>query len=174
VAGAIHSLKGQLSILEVFAIWKSERNRDFKIFIAGSINDDEYYNKMKTFIADNQLTNHIIFEGFVEDMEDYYSRLDVLICGSRSEAFGRVVIESMLRGIFVIARNIGGVPEIIEHGKYGLLYNTDKELLNCIDWYYENKCKAQEIKQNAFNMVKERFSLELYSNQMMEILLQKN
>jgi glycosyltransferase involved in cell wall biosynthesis len=105
-------------------------------------------------------------------MESFYNCIDVLICGSLSEAFGRVIIESMIRRVLVIARNVGGVPEIIEHGKHGLLYNDEKELSNWINWCYDNACKIEEIKQNAFEMVNERFSIKRYQQRTMEILLQ--
>jgi len=41
---------------------------------------------------------------------------------SRAEAFGRVTIEAMLMGKPIVAAAGGATPEIIEHGRSGLLY----------------------------------------------------
>jgi glycosyltransferase involved in cell wall biosynthesis len=47
--------------------------------------------------------------------------LDILLLPSREEPFGRALIEAMSLGVPVLATNVGGPPEIIEHGREGLL-----------------------------------------------------
>jgi glycosyltransferase involved in cell wall biosynthesis len=51
-------------------------------------------------------------------------RLDeatLLVLPSRSEGFGRVIIESFTRGRPVVATRVGGIPDLVENGVSGLL-----------------------------------------------------
>ena len=46
---------------------------------------------------------------------------DVLLLPSELESFGLVALEAMASEVIPIATNVGGVPEVIEHGKSGFL-----------------------------------------------------
>ena len=59
--------------------------------------------------------------GFVEEIHDAMSGLDVLWHPARSEGLGTAVIDAMALGIPPIAFAVGGLPEVIEDGKSGLL-----------------------------------------------------
>jgi glycosyltransferase involved in cell wall biosynthesis len=59
--------------------------------------------------------------GFVEEIHDAVSGLDVLWHPARSEGLGTSVIDAMALGIPPIAFAVGGLPEVIEDGKSGLL-----------------------------------------------------
>jgi glycosyltransferase involved in cell wall biosynthesis len=49
---------------------------------------------------------------------------DVLVLTTHVETFGLVLVEAMMLGIPVIGSNAGGVLEIIDHEKTGLLFKT--------------------------------------------------
>jgi glycosyltransferase involved in cell wall biosynthesis len=59
--------------------------------------------------------------GFVEEIHDAVSGIDVLWHPARSEGLGTSVIDAMALGIPPIAFAVGGLPEVIEDGKSGLL-----------------------------------------------------
>jgi glycosyltransferase involved in cell wall biosynthesis len=59
--------------------------------------------------------------GFVEEIHDAVSGLDVLWHPARSEGLGTAVIDAMALGVPPIAFAVGGLPEVIEDGKSGLL-----------------------------------------------------
>jgi glycosyltransferase involved in cell wall biosynthesis len=59
--------------------------------------------------------------GFVEEIHDAIAGLDVLWHPARSEGLGTSVIDAMALGIPPIAFAVGGLPEVIEDGKSGLL-----------------------------------------------------
>ncbi len=68
-----------------------------------------------------RLNSRVHFLGFREDMDRLYAAADVLLLPSEHEPFGLVILEAMAAGVPVVASRSGGIPEIIEHGKSGLL-----------------------------------------------------
>lgn len=60
-----------------------------------------------------------------EKLVDIYRRAGAVVLNSVEEGFGAVLVEAMLCGTPVIGANSGGIPDIIEHGKSGLLVPPD-------------------------------------------------
>ena len=70
-----------------------------------------------------------------------YSAADVMVVPSRSEAFGQTALEAQICGIPVVAFNIGGLPDIVDHKKTGYLakaFNTE-DLANGIMWVLKQR-----------------------------------
>lgn len=63
------------------------------------------------------------FLGRVEDarLRSLYAGADVFVAPSRYESFGLVLLEAMMFGVAVVASDVGGMPEIVEDGRSGLL-----------------------------------------------------
>jgi glycosyltransferase involved in cell wall biosynthesis len=72
-------------------------------------------------------SENIIFAGQRSDVYDIISACDVTAVPSLSEAFGRVIIEAMACGKPVVGSNVGGIPEIIEDGRTGILVQPKDE-----------------------------------------------
>ncbi len=72
--------------------------------------------------AELGVEDSVIFLGSRPDGARYFNRADVAVLMSRqSEAFGFVLLEAMSRSKPVLASNIGGIPEVVDNGKTGLL-----------------------------------------------------
>ena len=67
------------------------------------------------------LTEHVQFLGHMQDVQDAFSRMDVLIVPSLSEAFSLVTVEGMVMQLPVVGSRIGGIAEIVVAGETGLL-----------------------------------------------------
>ncbi|RMD56674.1 MAG: glycogen synthase [Nitrospirae bacterium] len=57
---------------------------------------------------------------------ELYSNASVFCCPSIYEPFGIINLEAMACGVPVVASKIGGIPEIIEHGKTGYLVELEQ------------------------------------------------
>ena len=64
---------------------------------------------------------NVTFPGFVQDRAAFFASLDLFVMPSRSEAWGLAALEAMAHGVPVIASDIGGLREIVEHGRSGWL-----------------------------------------------------
>ena len=57
------------------------------------------------------------------ELEATFAAADVFVLPSVHEPFGIVALEAMARGIPLIASNVGGLPDFVEDGKNGMLFN---------------------------------------------------
>ncbi|MGO4109168.1 glycosyltransferase family 4 protein [Paenibacillus sp. YAF4_2] len=124
--------------------------------------ENERYLEELHQLADQLKVKHYIrFTGFREDVDEICCASDLLLLCSENEPFGRVIIEAMAQGTPVIATNGGGVTEIIQHGRNGLLYSTGQilELVQCIKDLQRMEPLRRLISDNAIDRIKERFSI---------------
>ena len=68
------------------------------------------------------LSQKVTFCGYQSNIPVVLAATDVMLLPSHREPLGLSIIEAMLSNVPVIATNAGGVPEIITHGKDGLLF----------------------------------------------------
>lgn len=72
------------------------------------------------------LGRQLVFAGACEDVREVLADLDVVVHPpSQPEPFGRVLIEAMAMGRPVVASRVGGIPEVVEEGKTGVLVPPD-------------------------------------------------
>jgi glycosyltransferase involved in cell wall biosynthesis len=77
--------------------------------------------KLRAQVEALGLTGRVHFLGYMPDVQSAFHRMDVLVVPSLSDAFPLVTIEAMVMGLPVVASRTGGLPEIVLHGKTGLL-----------------------------------------------------
>ena len=65
--------------------------------------------------------NDVIFLGKREQVYETLGISDVLLMPSELESFGLAALEAMASEVVPITTNVGGVPEVVEHGKSGFL-----------------------------------------------------
>ncbi|MCK4726720.1 MAG: glycosyltransferase [Anaerolineales bacterium] len=69
--------------------------------------------------------NLVSFLGFIPNASTVLSEFDILVQPSIREPLGNSIIEAGLNGCPVVASNVDGCPEVIEHEKTGLLVNCN-------------------------------------------------
>jgi glycosyltransferase involved in cell wall biosynthesis len=98
---------------------------DVTLLIAGRTDSsyESYLSFIKRLINENKLGESVVFLGSVpyDDMPVLYQNVDIVVIPSLAEARSLAAQEAMACGKPVIATNVGGLPEIIEDKKNGLL-----------------------------------------------------
>ena len=95
-----------------------------------------------------------------------YSAADVTVAPSMQENLSNTVMESLSCGTPVVAFNIGGMPDMIDHQINGYLakpFETD-DLAGGIMWVLENKDRHDMLSQRARQSAVERFALKTVAN----------
>ncbi|MBU1049860.1 N-acetyl-alpha-D-glucosaminyl L-malate synthase BshA [Candidatus Bipolaricaulota bacterium] len=67
------------------------------------------------------ILDRIKFIGIVDRVAPLLARADLFLLPSSTESFGLVALEAMASGVPVIASDVGGIPEVVEHGRTGFL-----------------------------------------------------
>jgi glycosyltransferase involved in cell wall biosynthesis len=121
IVGALDPGKGQLKAVLYFkSILESYPNSKLNIF---GDKKGNYKNKILKLIKKLEIENNVIFHGFVNNQNEIYNQLDVLLMFSRSEGFGRVTAEAMMRGVLVVGYDNAGTSELINNKVTGCLFN---------------------------------------------------
>jgi glycosyltransferase involved in cell wall biosynthesis len=121
-----HKYKGLDYLLRAFATAR-KKNSSLALIIVGTGGLLPYYKKLAGELG----IDAVVFAGMVNDEElpEYYAACDFLILPSidSSEGFGIVLLEAMACGKPVIGSAVGGIVEVVEDGKNGLLISPKKE-----------------------------------------------
>jgi glycosyltransferase involved in cell wall biosynthesis len=95
-----------------------EAGHPFHFVIAG---DGAEEHRIKSFISKHQLQSRIHLLGFRKDIPALMKSLDLFLITSRTEGLGTIVLEAFAAGVPVVATAAGGIPELVEDQKTGLL-----------------------------------------------------
>lgn len=115
--GRLSPEKGQLPFLQA-ARELVRRYTNLKFVLIG-IGPDRA--ALDQYVSENGLADHVVFAGFREDMLPIYNSLDLVVQSSHTEGMPNVILEALLMQVPVIATDVGGTAEIVEHGRSGVL-----------------------------------------------------
>jgi glycosyltransferase involved in cell wall biosynthesis len=146
--GRINEFKGQYLLIEAMKILK-EKELNLKSFIIGHAMSEEYLVKLKQKVKDYNLEEQVNFVGFTKEPTKFMQACDSVLMTSKNETFGLVTIEAMKAKTAVIGANSGGVIEIIDDKKTGLLFesgNYEDLAFKIEKLYYDSNLKNKIAK----------------------------
>lgn len=159
LVGRIVPSKNQLEALKACAILKRITNSPFHLLIVGT-GQWAYTETLKTFIANNQLSECVTLTGNRNDVPQLLQKCDIGLTTSTCEAFGRVTVEYMMQNLAVIASSTGANPELVRDGHTGLLYELGnaEQLAEKMKLLLENTDLRSTIAHNGKMMARENFN----------------
>lgn len=124
MVGRLADGKGHEVLLEAVV---SMDNFEGSVCIAG---DGPLYDSLTEEIEERGLSGEVFLIGYRDDIPRILAASDALVLPSFREGTPRVITEAMASGLPVVATDIAGIPEQIEHGENGFLIPTgDAEAL---------------------------------------------
>lgn len=107
--------------------------------------------KMEKLSRDLKISKNVNFLGNLKSTKEVLNISDLFILPSSSESFGLAALEALACGVPVISTNRGGIPEVVENGKSGLLSKVGdyKEMGENALRIISNQVTHQKFKANA-------------------------
>lgn len=143
-----------------------------KIRIIGDAPKPQYKEELMLLTRRLGLSHAVEFLGTRYDIPELLSGMSVLAVPSvGEEAFGRVVIEAGACGVPVVATRIGGLVDIIQHEKEGLLVPADdpKMLADAVIRLLKEPALAESLAVSLKRKVEAEFNLELMFQKTLEV-----
>jgi glycosyltransferase involved in cell wall biosynthesis len=162
VRKGFHHLKNALILLEKL---RPELKDRIEIVLFGSSNSDDLKGIPFPFNDAGRISG-------TDKIAQYYSAADLFIAPSEQENLSNSVMESLACGTPVLAFNIGGMPDMINHRKNGYLANdlSPETLLEGLLWFIDlNKDSREVLKKNACTKVINNFSPGFVAGRYQEI-----
>ena len=162
--GRLTPLKGHVYFLKAMA--KVIRLNPFvKIWIIGDAprKKESFKAELEVIARRLGLTNYVEFLGTRQDVPQLLAQTDVVVLSSiMPESFGRVILESQAAGVPVVATKVGGVVEIIDHEKTGLMVEPkDPEAMaKAILKLLNDKKLVQQLTAHAKAKINEKYTLQ--------------
>jgi len=131
-------------------------------------------NYAEWYIGRFGIAENVRLIGLVEKIEELYAESDIIIIPwntSRGPSdYPMVVLEGMAMGKCVVSTPVGGCPELLEHGKAGILAEgfTSEAIASAIKFAIEHPEVRKQVGQRAL-VASERFSLEAVGKQMINL-----
>jgi len=109
-------------------------HKDYETFlkVALALRDDDCFHfvivgegpdrlKLESFIKQHQLASKVTMMGFIPEASLLIKQLDIFLITSKTEGLGSVVLQAFAQEIPVVSSNAGGLVELVDHNKTGLL-----------------------------------------------------
>lgn len=144
---------------------QNQQETSFEFWIIGN---GPLLNKLIHYSKELGIAPHVKFLGFREDIPEILSQLDLLLVTSQNEGLCSTILQSMAAQVPVIAKNVGGIQEIIQHKKTGLLAENDSELVKYALQLHNNPVFAKTLTQSALKFI-QAYDLSIYTEKMLAI-----
>ena len=165
IIGRLVAIKNHQMFLDIIEKVNQKTRKKVVYFIVGdgeeSDNIQESIKPLKEKGMDIRMTS------WIKDIATFNAGMDIICLTSKNEGTPVSLIEAQAAGIPIIATNVGGIKDIILEDKTGYIVNTDdidgfaEKLWELI----ENENKRQEMSQNGWSFVKDKFQYtKLISN----------
>ena len=161
--GRFTKSKGVLTLIKAF-IELAKNYKDISLTFVGKT-DQKIFNRCNNLLIEKKLDHRVNFKKFVsyELLPDFYEKANLIVVPSEIyESFSYTVAQGMACGKIVIASNLGGIPETIDHGKAGLLFEPGdtQDLIRCIKKVYLGKFDISNIEKRARYHIKKIIHLK--------------
>ena len=166
--GRLERVKGVDILLRAAECLKKKYSMKIRIGIVGT---GVLLSNLKRLSFNLGINNTVEFLGVRGDILSLLDKSSVFVLPSRWEGLPISILEAMSRNVPVIATSVGGISEIINDGEDGMLVTPENpELLaGAIIYLLENEGLRAKLATNAFKKVKEEFSIDMYTSDLLNL-----
>jgi glycosyltransferase involved in cell wall biosynthesis len=118
--------------------------------------------ELKSLCSSLGLDSAVRFLGFVQDLPALLGLVDIQVSTSTAEGVPLAICAGMAAGLPIVATDVGGISEILDHGRAGHLVppGVEADFLNAVTELIENPQKRIYLGRAARRFIENDYSLE--------------
>lgn len=165
--GRLTKAKGVDILFRAIKILKEKYQMGIKAAVAGEGYLEE---ELKELVKELGIGEEVEFLGVRRDIERLMKSAKIFVLPSRWEGLPLTILEAMSSGVGIIAARVGGIPEVIEHKKEGILISPEdpEALAKAVAELLKDGELRAKLGINAYKKVKEKYSIEVYTKNILE------
>jgi glycosyltransferase involved in cell wall biosynthesis len=154
--GRLEKVKGPDYLLQAL---KHLKNENFICYIAGEGSLKKY---LLEVVEKLNLKNKVKFIGWQKDVSSFLKKIDIFVLSSRNEGLGLAILEAGLSGLPVVASRVGGIKDIIDDKKNGLLFRKGdvNNLTKKINYLIENNKERERLGKSLQKKIVKNFDIK--------------
>jgi glycosyltransferase involved in cell wall biosynthesis len=117
------------------------------------------------------IKDKVLFTGYIPHADSYLSLLNIFVISSFTEGLPISLLEAMRSGTPVIATKVGGIPEVLDYGRCGMLVESGNEadLSEAILKLYHSDDMRKTLSAAARKRFEEQFTIDKMESRYREI-----
>ncbi len=156
--GELHPSKGYIYAIEAMATI-AKTHPDIIMLIVSSGEQEQVLRKL---IEKNNLHEHVYLLGFIDNAPHYAKAFDLFLMSSIKEGLPYIILETGILGLPTVATTIGGIPDVIDDMRSGILIQPRKsqEIVYAVTFMHEHSDLRLEYGRHLAKKVKTDFSIQ--------------
>lgn len=171
--GALESNKDIGTLIEAFSQIQLNWSNVFLWIFGDHLNYNISYKiDLVRQIEELNLSQRITFHGRVADVKPYLELIHINVLCSRMESFPRSLSEAMSYGIPCVSTDVGGIPEIIQHGINGFLTSVGdaEKIAHFVDVLLRDQVTYVAMAKNSHELFKRKYDIRWTARQHEEVI----
>jgi glycosyltransferase involved in cell wall biosynthesis len=159
--GRLVSYKGLPLLIRVWREIQAQFDQAYLLLVgAGGLDIDNCEAELRDYIAAHQLQDSVGLTGNVRNVAQYLQAADIFVFPTENEAFGISLIEAMACGLAVVSTAVGGVKDILENGRNGLVVESGNfdQLETAVRRLLVDTNTRMQLSQAAQQTVQDRYT----------------
>ena len=152
-------------IIACDSLW--EKNKNFRLFIAGEFNLNQRGNLSKNHIERIRKREYVVGIKYQSKMKNIYLKSDIVVLPTWREGLSRALLEAGSMELPIITTNVPGCKDIVLHRKTGLLVNKEdpESIKNAITFLMNNKNLCKKFGKNVRKHIEDNFTNDIVNEQ---------
>ena len=154
----LHPNKGLTFLIDAMAVVVKKHPNTVCVIIGGG----QDRKALESLIREKQLERTVFLTGYIDEASKYLKAFDIFVLPSLKEGLPYAILEAGLASLPVIATSVGGIPEIIENRKSGLLIapKSSSELAHTISFMIEHPKEREQYGLALRQSTTQKFSFD--------------